>query len=210
MMISASVVPERLKYGASAGVSRHGAAVDERQQQQHGADDRHLADAARPDEAAVDAHDQRDRDGAEHREGAPRAAYQCLHHDQRQHRKHDDADQQYADAGDARRRPAPSRSGPCRRASGRRAASTGTARSCPARRRRTPRRRGSRACPADSPSAPRARGRPAVPRRRWPRNDGRRARSGWSARNRARHCGDTPASAALRSTPSTLLAMNSA
>ena len=34
----------------------------------------HLGDPAGPDEAAVDAHDSGDRDGAEHGEGAPRAA----------------------------------------------------------------------------------------------------------------------------------------
>ena len=77
-----------------------GLAIDQRPQQQRGAEQRHLTDARRTDEAAVDAHDQRDRDGAEHGEGPPRAALQCVHHHQRQHGKNDDADQQDANTGD--------------------------------------------------------------------------------------------------------------
>ena len=68
------------------------AAVDQRRHQQHNADGRHLEDAAAADEAAIDPHDQRDRDGAEHCEGAPRASHQRLNHNQRQNSEQDDHD----------------------------------------------------------------------------------------------------------------------
>ena len=73
------------------------AAVDQRRQQQHDADGRHFGDASDPDEAGVDPHKDRDRDGAEHREGSPRAAHQGLDHDQRQHCEKNHHDQQHTD-----------------------------------------------------------------------------------------------------------------
>ena len=61
---------------------------------------------ARADELIVNAHQQRDGDGAEDRERAPRAADQRLDDDESQNRKHDDADQENADARNrARNRP---------------------------------------------------------------------------------------------------------
>ncbi len=79
----------------------HGAAIDQRGQQEGGTDQRHLADAGWPDEAAVDAHDQCDRDGADHGEAAPWAPLQRVHHHEGKDREDDDADQKDADAGDA-------------------------------------------------------------------------------------------------------------
>ena len=98
---------ERLAFEVEIGGERrrlgHRPSIDQRRQQEHAADERHFADVPRPDELIVDAHQQRDRDGAEHRERAPRAADQRLDDDEREHRKHDDADQEDADAGDRAR-----------------------------------------------------------------------------------------------------------
>ena len=134
--------------------------------------------------------------GGEHREGAPRAARQRLHHDQRQHRQQDDHDHQHAEHGDDAGDLRPSRSGSCRRASGRRGGWRRTARCSPAPRRRTPRRPESTSCRADSPSGRPAPARPAGRRRRWRRNGGRTPPICWSARSPARHCGEPPGSAA--------------
>ena len=95
------VRPAQVEPGRERWRLRHRPPVDERHDQQRGADRRHLADPAGADEAAVDAHDQRDREGAEHREGAPRAALQRIDHHERQHRQDDDADQEDANPGDA-------------------------------------------------------------------------------------------------------------
>ena len=59
----------RSSWASTTGSS--GLAVDERRQQQHGADRRHFRNSVRPDEPVVDAHDERDRHGGEHRKGAP-------------------------------------------------------------------------------------------------------------------------------------------
>ena len=90
-----------IEIGRQRRILGHRTAEDQRQQQQDRADRRHLADAPRPDETRIEAHDQRDRNRAEHREGAPRAAHQRLHHDEGEHGEDDDADQQHAEAGDA-------------------------------------------------------------------------------------------------------------
>ena len=62
-------------------------AIDDRQHQQDKADDRDLTDGARPDEAHVDAHEDRDRDGGGDGERAPRAVGERLDDDQRQDRQ---------------------------------------------------------------------------------------------------------------------------
>ena len=79
-------------------------AVDEPDEQQRGADGGHLADSPRSDEAAVEAHEERDRNGAGDREGPPRAAFQRIHHDEGEHRQEDHADQDDADSDHAARR----------------------------------------------------------------------------------------------------------
>ena len=56
---------------------------------------------ADPNEAGVDPHQQRDRDGAEHRKGAPWATHQRLDYDQRQNGEQNDHDQQHTDERDA-------------------------------------------------------------------------------------------------------------
>ena len=80
----------------------HAAEVDGGDQQ-HDTDDRHLANAARAQEAHVDAHEQRNRYGRADGEDAPRTFGQRFHHDQRQHREDDDHDQEAAKEGDGAR-----------------------------------------------------------------------------------------------------------
>ncbi|MNQ40565.1 hypothetical protein D3C85_542230 [compost metagenome] len=102
--------PGDLDTGKGKGLGPHRirgnlpAEPDRAQQQQH-ADHRDFTNATRADVAHVDAHEHRDRDGRHHRENAPRAFGQGLHHDQRQHREDDDHDQEAAEqrdgAGDA-------------------------------------------------------------------------------------------------------------
>ncbi|MNF62837.1 hypothetical protein D3C84_445230 [compost metagenome] len=102
--------PGDLDTGKAEGLGPHRIRGDlppepDRAQQQQYADHRDFTNATRADVAHVDAHEHRDRDGRHHRENAPRAFGQGLHHDQRQHREDDDHDQEAAEqcdgAGDA-------------------------------------------------------------------------------------------------------------
>ncbi len=79
---------------------RHRLAADDRRHQQDEADHRHFGDLAGTQEAAIKAHQHRDRDGRKDGEGAPRAAGQRLDHHQRQHREQDDHNHQHADQRD--------------------------------------------------------------------------------------------------------------
>ena len=80
----------------------HAAEVDGGNQQ-HDTDDRHLANAARAQEAHVNAHEQRNRYGRADGEDPPRTFGQRFHHDQGQHRQDDDHDQEAAEQGDGAR-----------------------------------------------------------------------------------------------------------
>ena len=81
-----SCVPVKVKAGPERRVLGDVLAEDDRQHQQHEADDRDLADGAGPDVADVDAHEDRDRDRGGHRERAPRAFGERLDDDQRRAR----------------------------------------------------------------------------------------------------------------------------
>ena len=81
-------------------VGRHMAAADDGEDQQDDADDRDLANAAGPQIAGVQAHEDGDRDGGGDGEGSPRAFGQGLDHDQGQDGQDDDHDHQDADLGD--------------------------------------------------------------------------------------------------------------
>ncbi len=88
------------KHRPPGGVRGHGLPAEDRGHQQHEADDGHLGDAARAQEAQVHAHEKRHGNGRRHGERAPGRFGQRLDHDQRQHGQDDDHDHEGAEERD--------------------------------------------------------------------------------------------------------------
>ena len=87
MMSKASVVAGRLKIRGERWGLGDRAAVDQSGDEQHCAEDRHFKDSPRADEARVDSHHQRNRNGRHDRKSPPRASFERVDHDEGQHRQ---------------------------------------------------------------------------------------------------------------------------
>ena len=93
-------MPVKVKAGPQTGWFVDLAAADDGGHEQDEAEDRDFADLARPDEARVEAHQDRDRDRGRYGEGAPGALGQRLDHDHRQHGEQDHHDHESAEQRD--------------------------------------------------------------------------------------------------------------